>query len=953
MIKTDYVGKLRELIESINEYRWQDAYELTFQLENEIENTLLYEFGEPNKVSDYITRLRLYISKNIRDDLKSKECRRIISEMMNALSPYGIGTPSSSSYNSNHDIRIDNIIEAYMNRIDRQMLDLASIVTFQTPEFISQRHKIVDSLRVTLTTLKNVVRSYNTDRVEVISVIEKLVIPEINSCLGELIHVMYDPKKGFENLSLSIKTLKEGLSKLVSLIRHPEETDVILEAIEDVLDTKISKGKLGEKKKGKKRKKKEEEESEESEEENVTQTAPISIEMPPHFDWIDEDWLLVLQHPRIYTIIGHRGGGKCLAKGTWVVAKDGSLIEIEKFNNREIVCVDLNDYKVKVGWCSQVMYSGKQKVYRVVLDTGREVLATDNHPFLTINGWVKLKDLKVGDRIATPKRINVFGNEDLDENLVKVIAYLLGDGSVIDSLKFTNKNPLIVEDFKRAVEALGLAIRVERPNTYVIKAKERYIKKYPDPEKEGTNAVELYKKGYSISQIAKALNKHYWAVWRILNKAGVIRSSKEGLRLVIGNWLKLLLKDWGLVGANAGTKFIPDPIFRLPKEKLALFINRLFACDGSVHYDGKKVIIEYASKSKKLIKQLQHLLLRFGIISFIREKVVNGTTYYRLFIWGKNVDRFREEIGIFTKEIPKIERTHNPNKDTLPKEVWNIIKAEIRAKGYNFAELARKLGVNRKYIVNSTKYAPSKEKVLKIANAINSDLLRKLASDDIYWDRIVRIEEVGVMDTYDIETQFSNFIANDIVVHNSAAAHTITEFLHYNYRIKAYFFNVYDRPVPAEKRSLLPDWMEIIDDLDDAQNNSVVLIDEAYLKFHARTSMREAHERVAMDKILELSRQKALSLIFVTQRSTKLDKNIIQATDTYIIRRIHQMQIDYERQEVRKMLERAFEAFRKIPRTEMNKYCYVVAQTDGYEGLKRIGLPSYWTEELSHFYEGF
>ena len=181
MIKTDYVGKLRELIESINEYRWQDAYELTFQLENEIENTLLYEFGEPNKVSDYMTRLRLYISKNIRDDLKSKECRRIISEMMNALSPYGIGTPSSSSYNGNHDIRIDNIIEAYMNRIDRQMLDLASIVTFQTPEFISQRHKIVDSLRVTLTTLKNVVRSYNTDRVEVVSVIEKLVIPEINS----------------------------------------------------------------------------------------------------------------------------------------------------------------------------------------------------------------------------------------------------------------------------------------------------------------------------------------------------------------------------------------------------------------------------------------------------------------------------------------------------------------------------------------------------------------------------------------------------------------------------------------------------------------------------------------------------------------------------------------------------------------------------------------------------
>ena len=308
MIKTDYVGKLRELIESINEYRWQDAYELTFQLENEIENTLLYEFGEPNKVSDYITRLRLYISKNIRDDLKSKECRRIISEMMNALSPYGIGAPSSSSLNGNHDIRIDNIIEAYMNRIDRQMLDLASIVTFQTPEFISQRHKIVDSLRVTLTTLKNVVRSYNTDRVEVVSVIEKLVIPEINSCLGELIHVMYDPKKGFEKLSTSVKSLKESLSKLISLIRYPEETDVILEAIEDVLGIKVSKGKIGDKK----RKKKKEKEGGEEANNLATYIAQVSVpsQIPPHFDWVDEDWAMVLQHPRIYTIIGHRGSGK-------------------------------------------------------------------------------------------------------------------------------------------------------------------------------------------------------------------------------------------------------------------------------------------------------------------------------------------------------------------------------------------------------------------------------------------------------------------------------------------------------------------------------------------------------------------------------------------------------------------------------------------------------------------
>jgi error-prone DNA polymerase len=46
-----------------------------------------------------------------------------------------------------------------------------------------------------------------------------------------------------------------------------------------------------------------------------------------------------------------------------------------------------------------------------------------------------------------------------------------------------------------------------------------------------------------------------------------------------------------------------------------------------------------------------------------------------------------------------------------------------------------------------------------------------LAESDLYWDRIVAIERVGVRETYDLSVEGDhNFIANGLVIHNSHAA---------------------------------------------------------------------------------------------------------------------------------------------------------------------------------------
>ena len=54
---------------------------------------------------------------------------------------------------------------------------------------------------------------------------------------------------------------------------------------------------------------------------------------------------------------------------------------------------------------TNVFPSGHKEVFRLRLASGREVEATANHPFLTFDGWTPLGELKVGDRLAVPRRV--------------------------------------------------------------------------------------------------------------------------------------------------------------------------------------------------------------------------------------------------------------------------------------------------------------------------------------------------------------------------------------------------------------------------------------------------------------------------------------------------------------------------------------------------------------------
>jgi error-prone DNA polymerase len=61
--------------------------------------------------------------------------------------------------------------------------------------------------------------------------------------------------------------------------------------------------------------------------------------------------------------------------------------------------------------------------------------------------------------------------------------------------------------------------------------------------------------------------------------------------------------------------------------------------------------------------------------------------------------------------------------------------------------------------------------IARLARVFQSAELSRLAESDLYWDRVTAIEPAGIRETYDLHIDGDhNFLANDLVVHNSHAA---------------------------------------------------------------------------------------------------------------------------------------------------------------------------------------
>jgi replicative DNA helicase len=513
------------------------------------------------------------------------------------------------------------------------------------------------------------------------------------------------------------------------------------------------------------------------------------------------------QRSDLIIVAGRPAMGKCLAADSEIVLADGAIQTIEEIyhsqTDPELLTLG-DDFKLRLTQPSVYVDDGVKPLFQVITRLGRKIATTLTHPYRTIRGWQPLGELVVGDRIAVPRRIPIVGSELLRDCEVKLLAYLIGDGCLTHICpSFTNINPEIQADFLEAIEQFGgLQAQAEDSNGTramsfrISNDTEALVRRRLDFGQNLRSVIAA--SPYSARQLAQQLNvspalictwqkgenapnqKAFEQLCQLLDRSPEELVADGYVGIAHRNNLTEWLKQLGLWNKNAHEKTIPDIVFRLERSQLALFLNRLFSTDGwaSVLASGQSQL-GYASVSEKLARQLQHLLLRFGVVAALKHRSVKYQDTRRP-AWQLDITdacsirNFIDEIAIFGKAAAVQQvadaianRKPHTNRDLVPVGIWDNLTA---AKGEeSWKSLATRAGLIGTSNMHVGQRSLSRDRLLALATALDDLELQYLATSDVYWDAIVSIEAIGAGQVYDLTIpETHNFVANDICVHNTS-----------------------------------------------------------------------------------------------------------------------------------------------------------------------------------------
>jgi replicative DNA helicase len=396
------------------------------------------------------------------------------------------------------------------------------------------------------------------------------------------------------------------------------------------------------------------------------------------------------------------------------------------------------DLRLRRARVSATFRNGARPLFRVTTRLGRHTELTANHPLLTLDGWKRVDELEPGSRIGVPRRLPRADQPQVmpDHELV-LLAGLIADGSIVRGTPSFTFAPgsVVAHEMRAAAEAIGA--------------------RWHEARKSPTNAhVNAYLSGDDA---------------------------------IAGNPVTDLCRRHGIWGKRSEDKFVPDAVFGLGDRAVARFLGILFACDGHIHATERLRQSGYSTISERLARDAQHLLLRLGIVACIRTRkrpVDEGTgkVAREVRITGQaGIERFCNIVDVCGKAsqagraLPGLKTVGNgTNVDTLPVAVRDRVLAAKGAR--TWSEVSRAAGhpPNHNWHVHTR--GLSRLQLQKIADWSGDEVLNQLAASDLWWDEIVSIDPVGEAETFDLTVpDHHNFVADDLVVHNSALVTNIAE----------------------------------------------------------------------------------------------------------------------------------------------------------------------------------
>ena len=373
-----------------------------------------------------------------------------------------------------------------------------------------------------------------------------------------------------------------------------------------------------------------------------------------------------------YILEGNLGCGKCITGDSIVVTNKGlrrikSLIKKKKNKNFYKMPKSFRVFgETGFGKAEYGYYEEQAKTKRVVTTMGYEIEGTYEHPLKILNKlgdleWKKIGDIKAGDVLVidrtehdfdyksekisfefnkqkyVKKMFNNIGSQKnsmkslldykydahygfVDRGGARFFGYLMAEGCIDDDkVSITNNNDFIKNDIKKTLK-----------NTFNVPFKE-----IEDKRKKNLVNIQIQRKGFI----------------NFINNLDLNHKSKD--------------------------KFLPDFILSFPYDLMKEFLSAYFSSDGGM--DGPDRVSAY-SASKKLILDIQSVLLTFGIISSVKQKKTKCSNCkdknkihisYVLSITGENARIFNKKIGfLIDKKQKKLEKLcnkrTNTNNDIIP-----------------------------------------------------------------------------------------------------------------------------------------------------------------------------------------------------------------------------------------------------------------------------------------------
>lgn len=440
----------------------------------------------------------------------------------------------------------------------------------------------------------------------------------------------------------------------------------------------------------------------------------------------------------------------CVSGDNLIVTENG-LERIDKISDKENIRLKILSKDKKIHNASKWFNSGEHETFKITTNKGYSLTGSKNHPILILTKdelgkpvfmWKLLEKIKEGDIAVIDRSEDAFWPKQkinlsayypkikdlrskirilpryLNTNLSFILGLLIAEGFIgKNKLEFCNTNEDLVKEFE-----------------------DKWKLTFPDSR--------LHKFKRKPSSYGK---KEYYKL------ECHCRYTLE------------FLGNIGLSNVKSKDKTIPPLILKSPKDVVSELLRSYFEGDGSISYSRKMIELSCCSMSDRLIKELQILLLRFGIDTFRRYDKYKNIN--KLYLRGKrNVLRFYKEINFISKiKKQKLEavilnyKKENSLTDFVP-FISDFIRNLDRSSFISKNNFDRYPNMNKNYKKISS--------VLLQKTGIDyKSLFKYLLTYNYLFEPIIKIEDGGVKKVYSlkVESDCHSFISNGFISHNTEA----------------------------------------------------------------------------------------------------------------------------------------------------------------------------------------